>query len=158
MAVEMGAHVVVTSSSDEKLERARLLGAVATVNSKTSPDWAAEVRKHTGGRGVDLVVETVGPGTLPQSIEATRIGGRIVLVGVLTGLAGVVPTAAIMGKQIRLQGITVGSRELQLEMVGALNQMTFRPSIDESFPLNRALDAFRLQESGRHLGKICIEL
>jgi NADPH:quinone reductase-like Zn-dependent oxidoreductase len=81
-----------------------------------------------------------------------------VLVGVLTGLAGVVPTAAIMGKQIRLQGITVGSRELQLEMVGALNQMTFRPSIDESFPLNRALDAFRLQESGRHLGKICIEL
>lgn len=158
MAVEMGAHVVVTSSSDEKLERARRLGAAATVNYKTSPDWSAEVRKQTGDRGVDLVVETVGPGTLPQSVEATRIGGRIVLVGVLTGLAGVVPTAAIMGKQIRLQGITVGSRALQLEMVNALNQMKFRPSIDASFPLVRAVDAFRVQESGTHLGKICIEL
>jgi NADPH:quinone reductase-like Zn-dependent oxidoreductase len=158
LAIELGAAVIVTSSSDEKLERARQLGATATINYRTCPDWGAEVRKQTGGRGVDLVVETAGPGTLAQSINATAIGGRIVLLGVLTGLAGTVPTSAIMARQIRLQGITVGSRALQLEMIAALDAMSFRPVIDTTFPFANAADAFRFQESGAHFGKICIEL
>ena len=158
LAIELGATVVVTSSSDEKLERARELGAMATINYRTCADWGAEVRKQTGGQGVDLVVETGGPGTLAQSLNATRIGGCIVLLGVLTGLAGIVPTSAIMARQIRLQGITVGSRALQLEMVTALDRMAFRPVIDRVIPFANAVDAFRFQESGAHFGKICLEL
>jgi len=158
LATELGAQVIVTSSSEEKLERARQLGAMATINYRTCTDWGAEVRKQTGGRGVDLVVETAGPGTLAQSINATRIGGRIVLLGVLTGLAGTVPISAIIARQIRLQGITVGSRALQLEMVAALEKMAFRPVIDTTFPFVNAIDAFRFQECGAHFGKICLEL
>lgn len=157
LAKKMGARVIVTSSSDEKLERARQLGASLTVNYRQHPDWGAEVRKLTGGRGVDLVVETAGPGTLPQSIDATRIGGRIVLVGVLTGIAGQVPTVALMGKQLKLHGITVGSRQDQLDLIRALDAMEIRPVIDARYPLAEIVQAFRLQESGRHFGKICIE-
>jgi len=105
----------VTSSSDEKLERARGLGADFFVNYRRHENWSATVLELTKGRGVDLVVETSGPGTLPQSIQATRIGGRIALVGVLTGLSGVVPTVALMGRQQTLHGITVGSRSHQME-------------------------------------------
>ena len=156
-AKSMGADVIVTSSSDDKLERARLLGAAHGINYRKHQDWGEEVRRVTGGRGVDIVVETGGPGTLPQSIDAARIGGCIVLVGVLTGISGQVPTAALMGKQLRLHGITVGSRQHQLDMVHALDEMALRPVIDATFPLDRFVEAFRLQESGSHFGKICLE-
>src|ERR1035438_1125200 len=100
----MGAKVVVTSSSDEKLERARTLGADFGVNYRQHENWSAKVLEWTDGRGIDLVVETGGPGTLPESMRATRIGGDIVLVGVLTGIQGQIPTAALMGKQQTLHG------------------------------------------------------
>lgn len=157
MAKAMGAKVTVTSSSDEKLARAQALGADFVVNYRRSPEWAAEVLRYTKGRGVDLVVETSGPGTLPQSIGATRIGGHIVLVGVLTGLSGTVPTVALMGKQLRLTGVTVGSHAHQLDMVRWLEGSKIRPSIDSVFPLERAVDAFKHQESGQHFGKICLQ-
>jgi NADPH:quinone reductase-like Zn-dependent oxidoreductase len=157
LAKQMGARVIVTSSSDEKLERARGLGADFFVNFRRHENWSATVLELTKGRGVDLVVETSGPGTLPQSIQATRIGGRIVLVGVLTGLSGVVPTVALMGRQQTLHGITVGSRSHQMEMIRALDTMDLRPVIDASYPFTRIVEAFRFQESGRHFGKICIE-
>ncbi len=109
-AKAMGATVVATSSSDAKVERARAVGADATINYKAQPEWGVRVRELTDGRGVDHVVEVGGPGTLPQSIEAVRIGGRIVLIGVLTGRGGEIPTGAFMLKQARLQGVIVGSR------------------------------------------------
>jgi NADPH:quinone reductase-like Zn-dependent oxidoreductase len=157
LAKAMGAVVVATSSSDAKLERIRGLGADHTINYKTQPEWGRAVRDWTGGRGVDHVVEVGGPGTLAQSIAAVRVGGHISLIGVLTGRGGEVPTAALMARQARLQGLIVGSRREQVDMVRGLEAVGLRPVIDRSFPLEALADAFRYQESGSHFGKICLE-
>jgi NADPH:quinone reductase-like Zn-dependent oxidoreductase len=157
-AKRMGARVIVTTSSDEKCERALQYGADAAVNYRAHTDWGAEVRRLTDGAGVDVVVETGGPGTLPQSIIAASTGARIVLVGVLTGIQGVVPTVALMAKQIQLYGITVGHREAQLAMIRALDTMGILPIVDNVFPLDEIVAGFRHQESGRHFGKIGIEI
>lgn len=156
IAKAMGARVAVTSSSDEKLERARTLGADFTVNYRTTPEWGAAVAEWTGGAGVDHVVEVGGPATLTQSITACRIGGHIALIGVLTGFGGEVPTAFMMLKQQRLQGLVVGSRRHQLDFVRALEATGIRPVIDARFPLERIADAFRHEEAGKHFGKICL--
>ncbi len=157
-AKAMGASVVATSSSDAKLERARALGADHVINYKRHEDWGREVLDVTGGRGVDHVIEVGGPGTLPQSIAACRIGGHIALIGVLTGRAGPVPTAAMMAKQQRLQGLIVGSRRDQMDMVRAIEVTGLKPVIDSTFALQDMADAFRHEESGAHFGKICIEI
>lgn len=155
----MGATAIVTSSSDAKLERARERGADHTINYRENPDWGDSVRKWTGKRGVDHVLEIGGPGTLAQSITACRIGGHISLIGILTGTKGEVPTLAMMAKQIRLIGIVVASRRHQLDMVRALNaNPTLRPIVDRTFPLENLADAFRHEESGSHFGKICVEM
>lgn len=155
-AKAMGATVIVTSSSDEKLERARELGADHVINYRSTPEWGKAVRQWSDG-GVDHVIEVGGPGTLAQSIAACRIGGHIALIGVLTGAAGEVPTATLMARQIRLQGLIVGSRRHQQELVRAIDAMQTRPVIDRSFALEELADAFRHQESNRHFGKICVE-
>ena len=157
LAKLMGATVAITSSSGEKLERARDLGADFLVNYRDQQDWGSVVRDWTGGRGVDHVVEVGGPGTLAQSIEAVRVGGHISLIGVLTGVAGAVPTAALMAKQARLQGLIVGSRREQQDFVRALDAGGIRPVIDRRFPLAQLADAFRYEQSGAHFGKIGIE-
>ncbi|HEY1898442.1 MAG TPA: NAD(P)-dependent alcohol dehydrogenase [Steroidobacteraceae bacterium] len=157
LAKAMGARVILTSSSDEKLTRARSLGADHTVNYRSIPEWGAEVLKLTGGRGVDQVLDLGGPGTLPQSITACRIGGQISLIGTLTGFAGQVPTGAMMLRQIRLQGLIVGHRTQQQDMVAAIDATGIRPVIDRRFALADLADAFRYEESNRHFGKICLE-
>ena len=156
-AKAMGASVIVTSSSDEKLERARALGADHVVNYRTLSDWGSHVRDLTGGRGVDHVVEVGGPGTLAQSIMAGRVGGHLALIGVLTGRGGDVPTGMLMARQQRLQGLVVGSRQHQLDMVRALDVTGLRPIIDRAFALPELADAFRLQQSAGHFGKIVVE-
>ena len=153
-----GATAIVTSSSDAKLERARELGADFTVNYRTDPDWGDTVRKWTGGRGVDHVLEIGGPGTLAQSIQAVRLGGHISLIGILTGLKGEVPTMLLMAKQIKLKGIIVGSRAHQTDMIRALEATGIRPIIDKTFPLASLADAFRYEETGQHFGKICVDI
>ncbi|MFC0406911.1 zinc-dependent alcohol dehydrogenase family protein [Roseomonas elaeocarpi] len=153
----MGATVVITSSSGQKLERAKDLGADFTLNYREQPQWGRAVRDWTGGRGVDHVVEVGGPGTLAQSIEAVRVGGHISLIGVLTGAAGEVPTAALMVKQARLQGIIVGSRREQQDFVRALDSGAIRPVIDRRFPLDQLGTAFQYELDGGHFGKIGIE-
>ena len=157
-AKAMGATVIATSSSDAKIERLRELGADHTINYRTTPDWGERVRALTDGRGADHVVEVGGPGTPPQSITAVRIGGHIALIGVLTGRAGEVPTGALMAKQAKLQGLIVGSRRDQIEMVRAIESTGLHPVIDRSFPLDDIADAFRHEESQRHFGKICLEV
>jgi NADPH:quinone reductase-like Zn-dependent oxidoreductase len=157
IAKAMGASVIVTSSSDEKLERVRALGADHVINYRKDPEWGAQVLTLTGGRGVDQVVEVGGPGTLAQSIKAVRVGGHIALIGVLTGFQGEVPTAALMAKHARLQGLIVGNRRQQQDYVAALEQTGMRPVIDRSFPLEQLADAFRFQESGNHFGKVVVE-
>jgi NADPH:quinone reductase-like Zn-dependent oxidoreductase len=154
IAKAMGATVIATSSSDEKLERARALGADHVINYKATPEWGEAVLALSGGRGVDHVVEVGGPGTLPQSIAAVRVGGHIALIGVLTGRSGEIPTALMMARQVRLQGLIVGSRRHQTDMVRALEATDLRPVIDRVFPLAQLGDAFRYEESGAHFGKI----
>jgi len=156
-AKRMGATVIATSSSDEKLERVRALGADHTINYKADPKWGDAVRQWTGGRGVDHVIEVGGPGTLPQSIAAVRIGGHIALIGALTGRSGETPIAALFLKQVQLQGLIVGSRHHQQEMVRAIDATGLRPVVDRTFSLDAIADAFRYEESGKHFGKICLE-
>lgn len=157
IAKAMGATVIATSSSEAKLEKARALGADHTINYKAEPNWGEAVRRWTGGRGVDHVAEVGGPGTLPQSITAVRNGGHISLIGVLTGRGGEVPTAAMMVKQVRLQGLVVGSRRQQQDFVRGLEATGIEPVIDRSFGLDALAEAFRHEESGAHFGKICVE-
>jgi NADPH:quinone reductase-like Zn-dependent oxidoreductase len=157
IAKVMGATVLATSSSDQKLERLRALGAEYTVNYKKHEDWGERVLDWTEGRGVDHVIEVGGPGTLPQSIKACRIGGHIPLIGVLTGRAGPVPTAALMARQQRLQGLIVGSRRHQMDLVRAIDATQLRPVIDRTFALHELASAFRHEEAGAHFGKICLE-
>ena len=152
-----GATVIATSSSGEKLERLKAMGADHLINYRETPAWGAEAARLTGG-GVDHVVEIGGAGTFPESITAARIGGHISLIGVLAGFAGPIPTVQIMGKQQRVIGITVGTRRQQLDMIRAIDANGIRPVISDHFPLARLGDAFRHQESGKHFGKICVDI
>ncbi|SDE77226.1 NADPH:quinone reductase [Salipiger thiooxidans] len=158
LAKAMGATVIATSSSDAKLDRLRTLGADHVMNYRTTPEWGEEMRRLTGGRGVDIVVEVGGPATLAQSIVAGRPGAHIALIGVLTGRSGEIPTALLMARQQRLQGLIVGSRQHQLDFVRGLEALELRPVIDRSFPLADLAEAFRHQESGAHFGKICVTM
>ena len=157
IAKAMGASVIATSSSDAKLARLRTLGADHVINYRSEPEWGAAVRDWTGGRGVDHVVEIGGPATLPQSIAAVRIGGHIALIGALTGYGGEIPTVALFLKHIRLQGLIVGNRRQQQELIRAVETTGLRPVIDRSFALGALADAFRHEASGSHFGKICVE-
>lgn len=157
IAKMFGAEVIVTSSSDEKLEQARNIGADHTINYKSDEKWGSTVMEITGGRGVDHVIEVGGPGTIAQSIRAVRIGGHIALIGVLTGVSGEVPTALLMQKQAKIEGLIVGSREGQQDFVRALERSDVRPVIDRSFGLDTLGDAFRYQQSAAHFGKIVAE-
>ncbi|HEY9091142.1 NAD(P)-dependent alcohol dehydrogenase [Parasphingorhabdus sp.] len=153
-----GAKVIATSSSDEKLARLKDLGADHLINYKEVEAWGPKVLELTGGTGVDCVVEIGGPGTLDQSMMATRIGGHIALIGVLTGFAGPVQTGLLMGKNLRVQGLTVGSRAHQLDMIAAIEVNGIKPVLDKHFPLSDLADAFRHQESGAHFGKIIVDI
>ena len=155
IAKAMGARVIATSSSDEKLERMRAMGADVTINYKSQPDWGKAVAKASGG-GVDHVVEIGGAGTLGQSSIATRPGGHIALIGVLAGFSGDFPSAVLMQKQIRLQGLTVGSRRQQQDFIRAIDANGIRPVIDSHYPLADLADAFRHQIAGAHFGKIVV--
>ncbi len=152
-----GARVAITSSSGEKLERAGEMGADWTLNYREQPEWGRLARDWAGGRGVDHVVEVGGPGTLAQSVEAVRVGGHISLIGVLTGFSGEVPTAALMAKQARLQGLIVGSRRQQQDFVRALEANAVRPVIDRRFALEDLAEAFRYEQGAGHFGKIAVE-
>lgn len=156
IAKMMGASCAVTSSSGEKLERAKALGADFVANYKEQSDWGSKVRNWAGGGGVDHVIEVGGPATLTQSIDAVRVGGHISLIGILTGAGGDVPTAALMTKQARLQGLIVGSRNDQQAFVRALEANAIRPVIDQRFALEDISAAFRLQQTGGHFGKIVL--
>ena len=153
-----GARVIATSSSDVKLERLKALGADELINYKEVPAWGAKALELTGGRGVDTVVEIGGAGTLDQSMMATRVGGHIALIGVLAGFAGPVQTGLLMAKNLRVQGLTVGSRQQQLDMIAGIEANGIRPIISDHFPLDRLGDAFRHQAANGHFGKIVVDI
>ena len=153
-----GARVIATSSSDAKLERLKALGADELINYKETPAWGAKVLELTGGAGVDCVVEIGGAGTLDQSMMATRVGGHVALIGVLAGFAGPVQTVLLMAKNLRVQGLTVGSRAQQLAMIAGIEANGIRPVISDHFPLERLADAFRHQAANAHFGKIVVDI
>ncbi|MEP5765920.1 MAG: NAD(P)-dependent alcohol dehydrogenase [Halieaceae bacterium] len=157
LAKAAGCRVIATSSSADKLQRLEALGADELINYRETPAWGDAVQQVTGGRGVDVVVEVGGSGTVAQSVRAIAFGGHISMIGVLTGISGEVPTAELFQKNAVIHGITVGSRQHQRDMVAAINANGIKPVISDSFELGQIADAFRLQESQGHFGKICLE-
>ena len=150
-----GARVIATSSSDSKLEQARALGAAELVNYRSHPEWEKEVLRLTGGRGVDHVIEVGGAGTVPKSIAATRIGGFVQLIGVLTAGSPFEPTPLI-GRSVTLRGLYVGSRQMFEAMNRHIAQAGIKPVIDRTFAFEQAKDAYRHLEAAGHVGKIVI--
>jgi NADPH:quinone reductase-like Zn-dependent oxidoreductase len=146
-----GARVIATSSSNEKLERARQLGADVLINYKAVPEW------EKPAQGVDRIVEVGGAGTLGKSLKAVRMGGVIALVGVLTGKGEIDPQPALM-KSVRMQGIYVGSREMFEDMNRAIVQWKMNPVVGRVFPFTEVPEAYKYLESGAHFGKVVISL
>ena len=153
-----GATVIATSSSDEKLERVRALGADHLINYKTEEAWGKKALEITDGVGVDHVVEIGGAGTLDQSMTASRIGGHVALIGVLAGFAGPVQTALLFAKNLRVQGLTVGSRAMQQQMIAAIEANGIEPVVSDCFDLPDLADAFRYQAANKHFGKIVVDI
>jgi NADPH:quinone reductase-like Zn-dependent oxidoreductase len=151
-----GARVIGTSSSDAKLLRARALGLDAGLNYREHPDWEKWALEQTGGEGVDLVVEVGGGDTMARAVRATKHGGTVAQIGVLTGANEGVDIRPVLVKQIRIHGVYVGSRADFLAMNRAIAQFKLKPAIDTVFPFAEAREALRHMESGAHFGKIVI--
>ena len=153
-----GARVIITSSSDEKLARAKALGADETINYKTHPDWDQEVLRLTGGQGVDIVLEVGGGETFVRSMNSVRASGQIAVIGVLTGVAGTIPVGLIGIQTLSVRGIFVGSVAMFEDMNRAITANQLRPVIDRVFGFEQSADALRFMQSAQHFGKIVITL
>lgn len=153
-----GATVIATSSSDEKLERLSGLGADHLINYRKDANWGETALKLTGGQGVDHIIEVGGAETLAQSMTAVRAGGHIAVIGISSGVVGTLPIIPILLKQIQLNGLLVGSRRNQMDMIRAIDANHIKPIIDRQFPLEQIADAFRYQETNQHFGKICLSI
>jgi NADPH:quinone reductase-like Zn-dependent oxidoreductase len=154
-----GAIVFATSSSAEKLERLRALGADHVVNYREVEKWGEAVRALADGVGVDHIVEVGGPNTLAQSMIAARTGAHIAIIGAVGGFEkDTMPFATLQAKRLRVQGVTVGSRRDQIDMVRAIEANRIRPVVDRTFPLEKLADALRHLQAGQHFGKICIDI
>jgi NADPH:quinone reductase-like Zn-dependent oxidoreductase len=153
-----GARVIITSSSDEKLKRAKELGAWETVNYTATPEWDKRVLELTDGEGADHVVEVGGAGTLERSLKAARIGGSVSVIGVLSGAKAEVAVTWILMKGVRLRGVFVGSRATFEAMNRAVTLHEIQPVVDRVFPFEKAPDAFRLMQQGGHFGKIVVKV
>ncbi len=151
-----GARVIATSGSPAKAERAKKMGAQAVIDYRAMPDWDQEVMKLTGGRGVDITVEVGGAGTLPRSFLATRVAGRIAVIGLLTGAGAQVDPMPILRRNLRVQGLYVGNRQMFEAMNRAIEADGLKPVIDKVFPFAQAKDAYRHMKSQNHFGKIVI--
>lgn len=153
-----GARVIATSGSDEKLERVRALGASETINYKRTPEWDKTVRQLTAGEGVDHVVEVGGAGTLSRSLRAVKTGGTVSLIGLLAGGTAEVNVLPVLMRNLRVQGIFVGSRAMFEEMNRAMALHLTAPVIDKVFSIDATAEAFHHLESGGHFGKVVIRI
>ena len=158
IAKAAGAKVIITSSSDEKLARARKLGADAVINYQTTPDWGKAAANLAGSEGVDHVVEVGGAGTFLQSVRACRSGGKIGLIGILSGREAASDIFPIVTKVATVFGIYVGSREMFEGLNRALTQANIRPVIDRVFPFESAREAYEFMGTGSHFGKVVIRV
>ncbi len=159
-----GARVIITSSSDEKLARARQLGADETINYRAFPEWDRQVMQLTGNRGVDHIVEVGGAGevggtgTLPLSFRAVAPGGRVYIIGVLSGKGGAIDPTPLLAKAIHAEGVYVGSRAMYARLITAFESNQIHPVIDRTFPFSQAREALAYMKSGSHFGKVVLSL
>ena len=153
-----GARVIITSSSDEKLERARRLGADETVNYKSLPKWGDEVMRRTQGQGVDLVLETGGESTFPQSIASAGLNSTIFIIGFLSGMEPTINVGPLMEKRIRLQGNNTGPVADLADAARALQAHHLVPVVDRVFAMNESAAAYRYVAKGGHFGKVAITI
>ncbi len=153
-----GARAIITSGSDEKLERAKALGAWQTINYRATPDWDKRVLEMTDGRGADLVLDVGGTGTFERSVNAVRFAGTIATIGVLSGAKTEIPLPQLFMRSITVRGLFVGSRVTFEAMNRAVDQHGLRPVVDRVFPFEEAPEAFRLMEAGGHFGKIVVKV
>jgi NADPH:quinone reductase-like Zn-dependent oxidoreductase len=152
-----GLRTIITSSSDEKLARAKALGADTVVNYRQTPEWAKPVREATGGVGADVILEVGGGGTIEQSMRAIRIGGHIAIIGVVAGAGNPFNPASLIGNSAKLQGLSVGSREMFEAMCRAIALHHIAPVVDKVFPWTQARAAFEAMAAGEHFGKIVLK-
>jgi NADPH:quinone reductase-like Zn-dependent oxidoreductase len=153
-----GATVIGTSSSDEKLARAKTLGLDAGLNYRQSPEWAKWVQQQTGNRGADLIVEVGGAGTFSQSLQAVRFGGTVAQIGILSQSEQPLPIPLILHRQVRIQGVYVGSRAHFEAMNRAITASGTRPVVDRIYAFDEVREALKSMEKGSHFGKIVIQV
>ncbi len=153
-----GTTVIATSSSAEKLERLRSLGADHVINYREDAEWGKTARKLTGGRGVDLVVEVGGAGTIKQSIRAAKLGGTIPIIGVVAGPSLELPLPLITMNLLNVVGVALGNRRQFADMLRAIGQHKIKPVVDRVFPLEQLAEALTWLQGGKHVGKVCIEI
>ena len=157
IAIASGATVFATTSSSQKAERLKEMGVSGTANYKEDPRWGKTIYKMTDG-GVDHVLDVGGGSTMAQSIEAAAINGQVSAIGILSGgRKGELTFPKLFFKHLTMKGLAVGSRDMQEDMINALNVWDWKPQIDRSFGFDELADAFRYQESGKHFGKIILE-
>ena len=155
-AKALGCEIIITSSSDEKLARAKSMGAHHGVNYSAVPDWSREVRRITGGRGADLVVEVGGAKTLMESLKSVRQQGHIAIVGLLSGIAEPIPIPMLIWTNARVQGLSVGSRDNFSDMLRAMALHRIEPVVDKTYAWTDARAAFEAMQAGAHFGKIVL--
>lgn len=155
-AKSVGARVIITSSSDEKLARAKELGADILINYVTTPNWAEEVQRLTGGKGADVVIETGGPGTLSQSLEAAGFSSQVTMIGVQAGADQSISPLPLLFKKIRLQGIMVGNRVMFENMLNHIIKHDIQPVVDQTFDFDDLPTAIQTMVTSAHFGKIAI--
>jgi len=153
-----GCRTLITSSSDEKLQRAKALGADELINYREVAEWAKPVREATGGVGADLIIEVGGGGTIEQSMRAIKIGGHIAIIGVVAGPGSGFNPVGLIGNSAKLQGVSVGSREMFEAMCRAIELHRIQPVVDKVFPWTEVAAAFTAMQGGQHFGKIVLEL
>jgi NADPH:quinone reductase-like Zn-dependent oxidoreductase len=153
-----GARVIATSSSEEKLEKLKQLGADDLINYKSTPSWGEKAKALTDGRGVDHVIEVGGPATFAQSMAACRLGGHIAVIGLLSGVVAEVNIPALFSTQMRVNGISIGSRTDQEDMIRAIHVNRLKPVIDRTFGLEQITAAFEYYQTQSHFGKIALEI
>lgn len=158
IAKAAGLRVIITSSSDQKLTRARELGADETINYRTTPEWQDEVLRRTNGKGVDVVLEVGGEGTINRSVASTAVGGTIVTIGGVSGFGGEVNPRDLVTSIKRLAGIYVGSRAMLEQTAQFIAGAGIKPVIGSVFPFAEAKEAYRHLESGAHFGKVVIDV
>jgi NADPH:quinone reductase-like Zn-dependent oxidoreductase len=154
----VGARVLGTSSSDEKLERAKTLGLDEGLNYKSNPEWSSWVKKQTSGEGADVIVEVGGSGTLNESMKAVRVGGTIAQIGVLSSSEERLTVTSVLMRQIRLIGVYVGSHTMMRGMNRAIELSRMRPVVGKVFPIGETIEAYRYLEEAGHFGKVVISL